>query len=330
MKLLNALLFCSIITFSFACGTTHNEKKESEKNIARDYWISSTEKDPNLDENHAQFELEFDPSTTRSHANIELSCNGVISRFQVDSTYEQIMVSPGSYVFQVYRGQGYNEITTDSIVILPGHKTVIHFHFRDPEQEMHLKKPVIYTYSDVEKAVDITIRPKGELTFTYPLAEAGKWSGTVHADGSFTSNGKNYPYLFWEGERKQSLQPDFSSGFVVNRDEVVPFLEKQLTAMGLNEKEQTDFITFWGPIMTQSESGFAHFVFNEDYDELATLEISPKPDHMFRVYLLWTPLQAGQHISPKRQTIPKMTREGFYVIEWGGSEVPLLNQTVQK
>lgn len=330
MKLLNVLFFSSILSSAFACSNTFKKTDEPGKKVAREYWISSSEKDPQLDNNHAVFELVFDRSAVYSHASIELSCNGVISRFVADSTHPEIVVSPGSYVFQVARGPEFNEITTDSILIQPGYRTVIHFQFRDPEQEMHLKKPVIYTYSDQEKLVDITIQPKGDLTFTYPQAEAGKWSGTVHADGSFTSNGKNYPYLFWEGERKQSLHSDFTSGFVVKQDEVVPFLEKQLSAMGLNEKEQTDFITFWGPIMAKSESGFAHFLFNEDYTTIASLEVSPKPDHVYRVYLLWTPLENEQRLSPEPQTIPKVTREGFYVIEWGGSEMSTYNQTALK
>lgn len=317
----------------FVNCSAHPGKKEKagRKYIPLDYTIVETKLDSTLDQQHAVFSLVFDESTSLSHHSIELSCNGVISWFEASNEPFEITVSPGSYIFQLAASTNYQEITTDSIMIEPGYRTVISFHFRNMQTEpMTLKKPVIYAYSDQELAINLTIDPLGELTFTYPQANNGHWSGTIHTDGTFSTNGKNYPYLFWEGERKQSLRPDVTSGFVVNRDEVVPFLEKQLTQMGLNAREQTDFITFWGPIMAQSENGFAHFIFNDDYAYIASLEVSPKPDHVFRVYLLWTPLESGQHISPEPQTIPHIIREGFYIVEWGGSEVLQSNQTASK
>jgi hypothetical protein len=108
---------------------------------------------------------------------------------------------------------------------------------------------------------------------------------------------------------------------VVERKDVTAFLEEKLTAMGLNAKEQADFITFWGPRMASSGRGFAQFIFNGDYDRIATLSIEPAPDEIFRVYLLWTPLDPTIELHPQAQQMATVDRSHFHVIEWGGSEL---------
>ena len=96
--------------------------------------------------------------------------------------------------------------------------------------------------------------------------------------------------------------------------------------MGLNDDEKTDFITFWAPIMTQSEQGFVQFIFNKDYDQIADLSITPAPKAIFRVYMLWTPIEKMVELTPEPQTIESIDRTGFYVLEWGGSALPAIKK----
>jgi hypothetical protein len=136
-------------------------------------------------------------------------------------------------------------------------------------------------------------------------------------------NGKDYDYLFWDAKVPASqFNQTISSGFFVNRDSLVPFFERNLTKMGLNAREQQDFITYWVPIMNKNESSFVHFMFTEEYDNIATINISPKPDHLFRVFMAWGDADAFDYGEVNEQEIPFVTREGFTVIEWGGGEIP--------
>ncbi|MDH4472649.1 MAG: hypothetical protein QE487_08555 [Fluviicola sp.] len=290
------------------------------------YQIVSSEADPTLDQQHAVFELDFSANNFQSEnpvTQIELSCNGVIERFTLDSTFKKnLLVSPGVYTFQLSAGEFHIEIITQPISIRPGFKTKIAFQFQSSQMREVYLKPVIYLYPEKEQQTTVQLQPNGKFSFTYPLYTENGWTGTAHPDGQFTIDGKNYPYLFWEGINTKPVRAiDYSSGFVVNKDDVTAFLEEKLTAMGLNDQELTDFITFWGPRMAQSERGFVQFLFNEDYDEIATIKISPQPDALFRVYMLFTPLENTVELNPEPQEIKSVNRNGFTVIEWGGSEI---------
>ena len=97
--------------------------------------------------------------------------------------------------------------------------------------------------------------------------------------------------------------------------------ESKLQFMGLNSQEIEDYITYWCPIMQVNEKSFIHFIFNEEYDKYATMSIDPKPDHLFRVNMLWSKSKDTQ---VKEQKIESFKRSGFTVVEWGGTEIPNL------
>lgn len=305
--------------------------KEVPDTIPPPYSVSAPESDASLDANHAVFELYFKPSRFESNEDnelitIELSCNGVIERFtriENGMPAKELMVSPGKYRFQVIRNGNYDEIITDSIEISGQNRRAITFHFPLAYREVYLK-PVIYTYASEPKNTTIQVVPNGAFTFTYPSVQNNQWTGTAHPDGSFTTNGKNYPYLFWEGDGKNALSASYDNGFIVESGEAIAFLEEKLALMGMNDKEMTDFITFWGPKMAQSGRGFAHFLFNDEYDNVARMKVTPTPDNLFRVYLIWTPLETTVDLKVIPQKIPDIQRDGFYLIEWGGSVLPTI------
>lgn len=295
-----------------------------------DFYVSKTEKDPSLDVNHARFVIHFsfwNPNQYKAILpTIELSCNGVIRTYALDSTNSySIEVSPGKYSFVLSAGTQYNEVFSGEVSIEGGDVIYARCSFEPVQQpdQIILYKPVIYTYSDKDAEISLTLNPSGEFTFTYPEYKES-WNGTAHPDGSFTTNGKTYPYLFWEGNSDHLADvQDFSEGFVIKKEEVIAFLEEQLTQIGFNDRERTDFITFWGPRMAQSEQGFVRFLVNEDYaKQVATLNVSPKPEHMYRLYLLWTPLDEIPSVTPNPQKLPALQRGGLTIVEWGGSEIP--------
>ncbi|MDH4472651.1 MAG: hypothetical protein QE487_08565 [Fluviicola sp.] len=311
-------------------------ERDDEWFLPQPFRIVSSEPNAALDQNHAQFELTFENyllNIREALPEIELSCNGVIQRFQLDSTLmHTLTVSPGKYQFKIKRNGNYGEVLSDSITILPAHLTKAEVQFPAmfmvvPDPPVTVCKPVIYFHSPKNLSVNIELTPKGKFTFTYPVYENG-WKGTVEAEGGITVNKQHYPYLFWEANSNEiNSLVNYNEGFVVSKENVTAFLEEKLTEMGLNDQERTDFITFWGPRMVGSEKNHVQFLFNEEYDDIAALSITPKPDHTFRLYMLWTPMPESTIVKPTPQKLSTVKRDGFSVVEWGGSELKY-NETV--
>jgi hypothetical protein len=183
------------------------------------------------------------------------------------------------------------------------------------------EKPIIYLYPETPTLVEVKVNPVGAFSFTYPIYENG-WKVMANPDGQLTHNNQSFNYLFWEST--QDWQPAANiveSGFVVKRSEVISFLEEKLTAFGFNSKEKADFITFWGPQLIQNERNFIHFMFNEEGNEFAELEITPKPDHTYRFYMISMPLNIEREYLVPQQEIKPIDRSGFTVLEWGGTNI---------
>jgi hypothetical protein len=170
--------------------------------------------------------------------------------------------------------------------------------------------------------VNIQLEVNGNLSFTFPEYKEG-WNFIATPDGNISMNGKEYNYLFWESEmREYDLNRNEKEGFLVATDTLLSFLENSLDQMGFNSKESADFITFWYPQMMGNEKNHVQFLFNESCDAYAKLKITPQPNHIYRVGMIWK--NADSDFIPEPQNIPEINRDGFVVIEWGGMESELL------
>lgn len=234
----------------------------------------------------------------------------------------EVSVTPGTYSFQFYYSNEYYEISTQPMVIESRYKTFVSCYLKIAEYApVQCEKPVIYLYPEKPTLVEVQIVPKGELQFTYPAYENG-WNLLADPTGNLTISGNSYNYLFWESALPTNMVPfDKHNGFIVERTNVVEFLEEKLSTFGLNTKEQADFITYWGPQLMRNPKNFVHFVFNEQCNDFAELSISPKPDHIYRIYIVFTSNFDEEKLIYKEQVVPHMQRNGFTVIEWGGSNL---------
>ncbi|CAN5916633.1 hypothetical protein BH11BAC7_BH11BAC7_10940 [soil metagenome] len=91
--------------------------------------------------------------------------------------------------------------------------------------------------------------------------------------------------------------------------------------MGLNSKETEDYITYWCPRMVANDKNYIHFMFNEEYNEYAGLDVNPAPDKMFRVFMLWSKSEENVNTNVVPQSIETFERSGFTIVEWGGAEM---------
>jgi hypothetical protein len=191
-----------------------------------------------------------------------------------------------------------------------------------PSIEYDYNKPVIYFYPKNELDVEVKLDLKGTLNFTYPKYENG-WNFKAFPNGDLLIDQEKYGYLFWEGRvLAENSSFDQSEGFLVSSENLLGFFENMLSKMGLNSKEKQDFITYWYPLMKDNKTNFIHFIFNENYNRIASLEVNPKPDNMIRLFMFWQEVSDNNVITIKEQNIPQYSREGFTVVEWGGAEIP--------
>ena len=177
-------------------------------------------------------------------------------------------------------------------------------------------KPIIYLYPEKETEVSVRLDYDGELTVTWPVYEDG-WNVTARPDGTLLdAEGNAYSYLFWEGVT--DAEYDFSKGFCVAGEDTADFLRKTLAEIGLTPEEYNEFIVYWLPQMQDNAYNLISFQ-QERYTQAAQLDITPEPDSMLRVFMAWKPLERPQEIEPQEFT--PFRREGFTVVEWGGTKV---------
>jgi len=174
-------------------------------------------------------------------------------------------------------------------------------------------KPVIYLYPTKTEQVSVKLDPVGGFKYTEPAYNSG-WNVLAQPSGTLTLDGKNYPYLFWEGWGGLYQTPD--KGFVVAKNDVHSFLVEKLAKLGLNQKESADFMEFWEPYMNSSPYYFVTFMGNSVMDRIAPLSISPKPDTIIRILMDYKPLDKPIAIEGFDISTPQ--RNGFTVVEWGG------------
>ena len=277
--------------------------------------------DPALDSTSI-LHFTFPNANDMTSSHIQYSINGKSDAYPLISIQGdlELTASAGHHELQFYYSSDYYEEYT-SVNIENGNQYYYSVYFTPAEMMQLTEKPVIYLYPEETTDIDVTVKPKGEFTFTYPPYNDG-WKVTVSPDGKIQCDEESYNYLFWEAEDKLSPEDvDLNTGFAVAGEQITKFLEEKLTAIGLTSMERSDFITFWGPRMAGHTDVFLHFYFNEDCDRFGTLDIQPKPDQINRVYIVWQPIEQLR-IAPTPQELPELNREGFNVLEWGGQELP--------
>lgn len=185
------------------------------------------------------------------------------------------------------------------------------------------EKPVIYLYSDEEKEVTVKL-DNIQPTFTYPEYNDG-WKVTTLKDGELKIGDKSFPYLFWEAniENVGLMVSDLGyGGFAINTDSTVQFLERTLDYLALNNKEATDFITYWAPRLMAHKFANIQFYIDESYDKLiGDVNIVPNPDARRRVYMVF---EGSDYFIPSVRDglyAKPFTREGLVYVEWGGTEL---------
>lgn len=227
----------------------------------------------------------------------------------------------------------YFDVSYGCGICSPVNKTFIYkVHTLDSENEIDVKaysktisrdicdpniayKPIIYIYPNKDMDLSIKLGNSNNLLYTYPKYK-DSWNIRVSADGNIYDydTNRNYYGLYWEAYDDYKL--DMSTGFVVDKDNIINFLEEKLEILGLNEYEINEFIIYW---IDKLDSNYIFVSFRDiiDINKSMPLIISEKPDTLIRVMVDFRKLD--NYIEVKEQELSKVDRKGFTIVEWGGT-----------
>lgn len=174
-------------------------------------------------------------------------------------------------------------------------------------------KPVLYLYPTTTTNITVDFAKEENLTTTYPKFNKN-WNVTVHPNGDIYDKDNKYYYaLYWE---EKYSSKDFNEGFYVSKENAISFLEEKLSTLGLNPKEQNEFIMYWLPILEKNEHNLVYFELTDELQKENELIINPKPETLIRIRMHVQKVNSKQTI--KEQKLTKQERVGYTAVEWGG------------
>ena len=237
-----------------------------------------------------------------------------------EGSYSITKIRSGIYQLKCQK-MGFSPRTIDSVFVKDS-ITTINFQIHSE----NIRKPIIYIYPEKETEVNVKLDIKGKLTCTYPTYPKEGWTVTAKPNGALTTkDGKKYYSLYWEGISEKPFTID--EGFVVKKEKIIAFLEEKLKFLGLNSREANEFIIYWLPILEKSPHNLIHFSTTQ-YEEHAQLNITPKPETLIRVFMVFKGLKSP--IKVKEQKLAPKQRKGYTVVEWGGCNMTDTQKSVVK
>ncbi len=122
-----------------------------------------------------------------------------------------------------------------------------------------------------------------------------------------------YPYLFYEARIPEIVQR--RRGWIVESNDLENFFERNLGILLFSEKEISDFLEYWIPILKRDKTYIIYPHFTEELSGIIDIHFSIQPDNIIRVLYLIEEDNGNTRIQPPQ--IPVYRRNGFTVLEWG-------------
>lgn len=181
-------------------------------------------------------------------------------------------------------------------------------------------KPIIYLYPESTLDLDVSLGNPDLLTSSYPKYVDG-WNIVAYPNGDLIdkNSGKKLYALYWEGQREAN-NLDMTTGFIVKGEESAEFLEEKLKVLGLNYREAEEFIVYWLPRLESHEYNHIYFAAEEEIKTEMPLEFSVEPDTLIRIRMIFEGLDEYKEVE-EQTLIPAPERNGFTVVEWGGTDL---------
>ena len=181
-------------------------------------------------------------------------------------------------------------------------------------------KPAVYLYPQTKQLVNVKVHPKGELVYTDPPYDKQTgWTVWANPNGIlFTMNDERITnnYLYYESKLLDSEIQKPKTGWVVKPSELEDLFNEVLPKLGLNNKEQKDFMDYWLTKLPNSPYYFVGLIEKPQRDYLETLKVTPTPDTSIRFSLFFEALDTPKTVGEPIINTPE--RNGFTLVDWGG------------
>lgn len=176
---------------------------------------------------------------------------------------------------------------------------------------VQVDKPNIYLYPEenIDICVSLNFPQGGEIVKSIPSYN-NEWCVNIDPTGLIDDT---YEFLFYE-----SVQPDvwqYNEGWCIKKETLKDFFEANMREFNFSEKEIGDFIEHWIPILTEYDYYEIYPQYNEVIEEVIQLGFSTEPDNVFRLF--YGVVGVSEYKELKKPEAIKITRDGFYVVEWG-------------
>ena len=173
------------------------------------------------------------------------------------------------------------------------------------------EKPNIYLYPEETTELDVTLGfPIGGFITTSIPEYGNGWHVTVEPDGTIDGE---LGYLFYESQNPDVFQ--YAEGWTIKNEDLENFFRNNMALYGFQGQEIEDFIDWWIPRLDAS----CYDIFPQtakEIDPVVTLDISPKPDSIQRLYYAIRRYEkCNEHL--KTPAIEPFERNGFSALEWG-------------
>ena len=186
---------------------------------------------------------------------------------------------------------------------------------------MNKLKGIIAGVESSESISIVEVNVDGEFIAQYPKMKGNAWNVKASPNGEIfdPATEKRFSYLFWEAKRKTTITIDPQQAFCVKGPDAEKFLEDVSAKYALNDKERTDFITYWLPALEKNTHSLVQLLSQTEYSRYAEMTVTPRPDTVNRLFMVFqqvkSPLKTGN------PTLAQLDRRGFTVVEWGGANL---------
>lgn len=184
-----------------------------------------------------------------------------------------------------------------------------------------IDKPIIYLYPQEDTDITVNLQYSNNITVSYPKYNPNiGWHVLAKPDGNLIdlSTKKNLYSLYYES--KSVIKPKIEKdGFVIKGSDASSFLEEKLAVLGLNEKESEEFIIYWLPKLEHNKYNYIRFATIDEINNNMPLSINPNPHTLIRVLMTYKGLNKPINVEEQKLDTPK--RNGFVVVEWGGTMI---------
>jgi len=176
-------------------------------------------------------------------------------------------------------------------------------------------KPAIYLYPKWPSFVKVKVdTSKGWMTASAPQYPENGWNVLAMPSGKIFSGWKSYTHLFYETMLPSpALSGDFE---VISSANAYDELKNLALRLSLNEQEADDLAQYWTTHLPEAKYYKVGLLKSEKVDELEPLSISPAPDSLYRLRLVFK--ATDSEVTGTTRFFGHFERKGFSVVDWGG------------